>query len=234
MKYAAPTAAAALVAAELPQAMHAFPLVFLPQGDGFMPAALLGLRPQENLFVSSEGRWLAGYVPAALRAHPFAFVQASDGQRVLCIDEDSGLIAQGAEGEAFFAPDGQPAKALMDVLEALRLMDGGRPLLEKSCAELKAQGLIQTWDLHWRSAEGEQKVNGIFKIDEAAMQKVSDEDFLKLRHSGALPLAYCQLLSMHKAETLARLAQSRVPAAAKPSSQDDLAFLSKEGVLRFN
>jgi hypothetical protein len=197
-----------------------------------MPAALLGLRPQESLLVSPEGRWLAGYVPAALRAYPFAFVQAPDGQRVLCIDEDSGLVTQGPEGEAFFT-DGQPSKALMEVLEALRLMDGGRPLLEQACAELKAQGLIQPWDLRWRNADGEQSVGGVFRVDEAAMQKVSDEDFLKLRRSGALPLAYAQLLSLHKAEVLVRLAQSRAP-AAKSSGQDDLAFLSKEGVLRFN
>lgn len=235
MRHAAQTAAAALVASELPHAMHAFPLVFLPQGDGFIPAALLGLRPQESLLVSPEGRWQAGYIPAALRVYPFAFVQAPDGQRVLCVDEDSGLVTQGAEGEAFFTAEGQPSKALTEVLEALRVMDGGRPLLEKSCAELTAQGLIQPWDLRWRAADGsEQRIEGVFRIDEAAMQKVSDEAFLRLRHSGALPLAYAQLLSMHRAEVLVRLAQSRAPAVKPSSGQDDLAFLSREGVLRFD
>jgi hypothetical protein len=237
MAFAATTPAAVLVAAELPQAMLAFPLVFLPVGDGFLPAALLGLHPQQSLMVGPDGRWQARYVPAALRVHPFAFVQSPDGQqRVLCIDEDSGLLTDGPEGEPFFEPDGQqPSKALREVLDMLQQMDAGRALLHKSCAELKAQNLIQPWNLRWRTSDGEHGTPGLYRIDEAALQKVPDEDFLKLRHSGALPLAYSQLLSMHNAESLVRFAQARAQAAPKPTTtgQDDLAFLSKEGVLRF-
>lgn len=239
MAFAAKTPAAVLVAAELPQAMLAFPLVFLPVGESFVPAALLGLQPNENLMVGPDGRWQARYIPAALRVHPFAFVQSSDGQRVLCVDEDSGLVTNGPDGEAFFEADGkQPSKALGEVLALLQQMDGGRALLEKACAELKAQNLIQPWNIRWRAPDGDRAVPGLYKIDEAALQQVSDADFLKLRHAGALPLAYSQLLSMHNVEGLVRLAMARAQAASAPapsasSGQDDLAFLSKEGVLRF-
>lgn len=237
MVFAAHTPAAALSASELAAAALAFPMAFLPEGEGFTPVALLGLRPQENLFVAPDGRWLGRHLPAALRAHPFAFVQTADGQqRVLCVDQDSGLVTQAdastaQEGAPFFDDEGQPAQALREVLEMLRQMDAGRGHLQRATEELRAQSLIQPWPLQWQDARGAtQSTGGLHRIDEAALQKVSDEAFLRLRHAGALPLAYAQLLSMHNIGTLAQLAAMRTP---KPSGQDDLSFLSKDGVLHF-
>ncbi len=38
-----------------------------------MPAVLLGIRDQENLYVDDNGAWNAKYIPAFVRRYPFVF-----------------------------------------------------------------------------------------------------------------------------------------------------------------
>ena len=70
--FAAKEALTPLVAQELPRAVLHLPIAFVRQDEQFMPAAMLGIQPGQNLFVAPDGRWLCGYTPAAYRAHPFA------------------------------------------------------------------------------------------------------------------------------------------------------------------
>jgi hypothetical protein len=57
--------------------------------------------------------------------------------------------------------------------------------------------------------QGEQSVsvNGLYRIDEAALNALGNKAFLALRRSGALPVAYAQLLSMNQMGVLQRLLQ---------------------------
>jgi len=107
-----------LVVAELAQAVPAMPLGFVQSGKGFQLVAVTSLQPGGNLFVAPDGRWLGAYVPAALRGYPFRLVKPQDrADSVLCIDEASGLVVEGGQGETFFDEDGRPSKALRDALE---------------------------------------------------------------------------------------------------------------------
>src|SRR5690242_6811152 len=85
-QFAAKDTLVALTAAEVPNAVLSLPIAFVLQGDRYVPAAVLGLHPEQNLFVAANGQWLQGtYVPAALRCRPFALAQGQQGQ-VLCVD----------------------------------------------------------------------------------------------------------------------------------------------------
>ena len=59
--FAALDAVAPLVVQELPKACMTLPIAFIQQGEAFVPAAVQGLQPGQNLFVSPDGRWIGPY-----------------------------------------------------------------------------------------------------------------------------------------------------------------------------
>ena len=108
-----------LVAAELPKAVTAFPIAFIQQNNAFFPVALLSLEQGKNLFVAANGQWVGAYVPSALRSYPFKLARTENTQLVLCIDQDSGLVTDGPEGESFFDETGSPSEQVKAVLDFL-------------------------------------------------------------------------------------------------------------------
>jgi hypothetical protein len=72
--------------------------------------ALQGLENGKNLFVAPDGRWLGGYIPAALRGYPFKVLQdnSEPPRHFLCFDEESDLLVDATEpnSQPFFKEDG--------------------------------------------------------------------------------------------------------------------------------
>ncbi|NKN32889.1 SapC family protein [Marichromatium bheemlicum] len=217
--FAGASALVDVVAAELPKAVLSLPLAFVRQGDAFTLNAVLGLAPGRNLCVTREGRWVGGgYVPAALRGYPFRLAHVEGDQLVLCIDEDSGLLTEGEEGEALFDEAGEPAAAITKVLEFLQQVEANRQVTVRACAALAEAGLIVPWAIKLQGEEGEREIEGLFRVDEAALNQLDAETLGGLRASGALSMAYCQLLSMQHLHRLGQLAKAhaqRDEAAAK-------------------
>jgi hypothetical protein len=197
-----------LVAAEMARAALAFPIGFLISGEGFMPTALLSLDGARNLFVAADGRWLGRYVPAVLRGYPFALLANTEDNRVLCIDEASCLSLENASGEPFFDEAGEVAEPTRKVLRFLTAMEAHRAATAKACVTLTEAGVIVPWDITLKTSAGAQKISGLHKIDEAALTALSVESFETLRQAGAVPLAYCQILSMQHLPALGRLADA--------------------------
>ena len=68
-----------------------------------MPVAVLGVRDQENRYVTTEGRWEAKYIPAFIRRYPFVFSSGADNSKfTLCIDEDFTGCNQKGLGQQLF------------------------------------------------------------------------------------------------------------------------------------
>lgn len=234
--FAAHDAVAPLVAQELPRACMHLPIGFLKTENGYQLVAVLGLQPGKNLWVSPDGRWLAGYVPAAYRGYPFALANTEDGQRVLCVREDSGLVNDD-EGELFFDEEGQPAKPIQDVLDFLQQVTANAQVTAQLCGVLEEHGLISPWNVQVKSADGEKKVEGLFRVDEAALNALPAEALAAVRDRGAMPLVYCQLLSMQHLHQLGRLAAhwESVESLVQPESGElDLEFLSDSENIRFS
>ncbi|MBU1307498.1 MAG: SapC family protein [Alphaproteobacteria bacterium] len=225
--FAATDALAPLVLAELPKATMALPIAFIVQNGRFVPAALMGLQPGENLMVSITGQWLGRYIPAAYRSYPFQLLEAEDGQHVMCIDEASGLISDGATGERFFEEDGQPSKAISEILTFLQQTHVSKQATEAPTAALQKFELIRPWPLTIQSASGERRFDGLFQIDESVLNTLPAEALGELRDAGALVVAYCQLLSMQNLGELANLAKARSAAASTDSNHG--AELRSEG-----
>ena len=240
-RFAASHAVIPLTVLELPRAAMSLPIGFIAQGEEFVPVAVMGLKPGENLLVAPDGRWIGAYVPAALRAYPFALVLAEGDKEVLCIDEASGLVVDGPDGELFFDESDAPSSAIAQVMAFLQQVSGSWRATRAICACLKAHGLIQPWPMLIQAEADERRFDGLWRIDEAALNALPGEAFLEVRAAGGLPLAYSQLLSMQHMQLLGQLASARLGAAAAmsklpvtPAGELDLEFLNANEPIDFS
>ncbi|OWW18997.1 SapC family protein [Noviherbaspirillum denitrificans] len=236
--FAAKDLIAPLVMQEIPRALMHLPIGFVRQGDRYQPVAVLGFETGENLFVAQDGRWLAGYIPAAYRGYPFQLATTPDGEKVLVVDEESGLVND-VQGEPFFDSNGNPAKSVTEVLGFLMQVHANKEATDRVCGILAEQHLIQPWPITVQEGAGERKIEGLYCIDEAALNALPLESLEIVRRAGALPLAYCQLLSMQHLHSFSKLAEARAKTASAFNStigidELDLAFLNDGDTIRFS
>ena len=212
--FAATTALAPLAAAEVGKAALALPLAFIEQEGGWTLAAVLSLLPGQNLFVGQTGNWLAAYVPAVFRAYPFRMGWNESAEPVLCVDEASGLLVEGNDGEAFFEETGEPSASVQQVWRFLQETAKSEAVLANAGGQLHATGVIEPWPIAIQSDTGTQQVTGLSRINEAALNGLEDEAFGQLRRAGVVGVAYAQLLSMSHLGSLGELARARAQAEA--------------------
>lgn len=232
-----------LVAAEIPKAMLSLPIAFIAQGEAFVPAAVLSLLPGKDLFVAQSGSWAGDYIPAAFRSYPFCLANTADGQKVLCVDEDKVLASDSAAGQVFFNDDGTLNKAVQDILNFLNQVEQSRKLTAIACAALHKHQLLRPWPITLKTDTGEQVINGLFQVDEAALNQLPADALLEIRNAGALPIAYCQLLSTQHLALLGKMIEAHGKAATQAQSalqqlaangELDIEFLNKSETFNFS
>ncbi len=217
--FASSLATVPVVAAELPSLVPAMPLGFVRNGTTYDLVAICSLHPSTNLFVAPDGRWLGSYVPALLRSHPFRLAKIPGQENsILCIDEESGAIA--SQGIPFFDASGEPSREIREMLNMLTQIERSGIATQAAIAALDSAGLIQPWPLKLRqNGLGDTAVEGLYRVDEPALNALSEEAFLKLRGNGAFAIAYAQLLSMHQLGLLQRLDQVQAELKAQAEAQ---------------
>jgi hypothetical protein len=198
---------APVVVQEFIGASQEFPIVFIKDAEtgGFNAVALLGLKPNSNLFYGKNS-WKASYVPQALTLYPFMIHQDENSDNaILCFDEDSPLVNE-TTGEALFDESGTQnewltakGEAVVDYIEKSKVTQNFIKLL--LAKELLAP---QTLNLKLKGEE-EYTLGGLYVIDEKKLNALSDEDFIELRKTGALPAVYATLMSMQRINQLARM-----------------------------
>lgn len=235
---------AALVAQEAHKAAMCLPLAWVPAGEGFALVAVQGVVPGHNALVLPDGRWRAPYVPAAYRSHPFRLAQNEQGQTVLCVAHGSGLLSD-TQGEALFEIDGQPSESVHKVLQFLQQVAADTARTQQISAVLQAHGLLVPWPVTLQTATGAQQVQGLYQVDEAKLNALDGEALQALQRSGAMAVAYCQLLSKQHLQQIAQwtgeylAAQAAVAPAAtslptNAKGELDLEFLNQGGTLSFS
>jgi hypothetical protein len=239
--FAATQALIPLVGLEFSAAAVAMPIAFVEHSGRYVPVAVLSPVQGRNLFIAPSGQWLGLYVPAALRSYPFRLgrIDSSD-QVTLCIDEDSGWVVDAsadASAPRFFEEDGSPSAAAKATLEFLRQVEQSRSQTDAAVAALAEARLLQPWPLTVTLGKQQVTANGLYRVDEVALNAVSEETFLKLRNASALVLAYAQLISTHTTAALGQMAmlQQQLAQHAKPLPAASSLFPTDDGgTIRFN
>ena len=168
----------------------------------------------ENWCVAPDGRWLAGYIPAVLRAAPFRLIRSDDpeGRSVLCVDELSPLLARTQASESdrmlpLFNTDGSLSDFTRSQLDFIAKVTSNHLATKDILQKIAQENILIPWSASVVRGGQNLEMQNLQVVDENALNALSDEGFLRLRRAGALPLIYSHLLSLSQVENLQRLAR---------------------------
>lgn len=204
-----------LTGAEFPAAARELPIAFVPVGRGadgkpqVNPVVLTGLRERENLLVTADGRWDAGFLPAFLRRYPFAYVRTESERFSLAVD-----IAwpgfNDSEGQPLLTEQHEPSPFLAEMMKFLDAFEEESARTRRVCERLVELDLLRGGEINGQTADGQPvQASGFFMIDEAKLRALPDEAVLELHRSGVLALIHAHLVSMGHIEGLARRLNAR-------------------------
>lgn len=214
--YAARTNSVPLLAGEFVDCAREYPIVFARGNEGPLPAALLGLRENENLYVDAAGKWDARYVPAFVRRYPFVPGKGPQGELLVCIDEASPCFGP-SEGEALFA-DGKPTSQLEHAIKFLTEFHQAAAVTELLGRRLEELGLLRQADSLTQLNDGSQfRLNGLSVVDEVKLRALDRDVVHELFANGSLAVIYAHLLSLGNLGLLAdRLSRRTAGKLATP------------------
>jgi hypothetical protein len=204
-----------LMAVEFPQAAAEYAIVFAGADEEYLPAVILGVRGDENLFVDHSGTWAASYVPAFVRRYPFVFSR-SGGQFVLCIDEAFGGFNQEGRGPRLFDEDGKPSGYVDGMLKFLQEYQAQFLRTQKFCARLRELDLLEPMQAQMTTDAGRKlSLSGFMAVNRTKLKDLPAETLAELVKLDELELIYLHLHSMRNFDRLReRLAQAEAAQAA--------------------
>jgi hypothetical protein len=202
-----------LMAVEMPQAAREYPIVFAGSGEQIMPAVILGLRGNENLYLKADGRWDADYTPAFVRRYPFVFSSAENGAKfTLCIDESFSGFNQAGKGARLFDDEGKASVYVENVLKFLQEYQNQFRVTQAFCKHVSSLGLLEPMQAEVTLASGEKSsLAGFMAVNRDKLKALSGEQFAALAKTDELELLYLHVQSLRNFERL----KNRLAAVAK-------------------
>ncbi|RME68360.1 MAG: hypothetical protein D6782_01240 [Alphaproteobacteria bacterium] len=203
-----------LVLEEFAPATADYPIVAVKDSDdgSFRAAALFGFAVGENYY-RTPAAWQATYVPLNIRRYPFVVGIGNDGEGngegegpLLCIDEASALVGDGAEGDALFDESGSESQTLTAARQMMARLWTGHRQTAAFLNMLLAQRLLAPLDIDLGFRDGSSRtVSGLYGIDEENLRGLDNAALHTLaRNDWLLPL-YAMLISRHQFNRLAQL-----------------------------
>ena len=207
-----------LMAVEFPHAESEYAIVFA--GDtALMPAVILGVRGNENLFLAKDETWEAKYIPAFVRRFPFVFsTSADEKQLILCVDEAFAGFNREGRGERLFADDGKPSPYVDNVLKFLQEYQAQFRRTQAFCAKLRELDILEPMQAQVELASGERvSLRGFQAVSRAKLKALPAEKLAELAQTDELELLYLHLQSMRNFRGLRdRLAVTEGGKASEP------------------
>jgi hypothetical protein len=187
-----------LMAVEFLRAAAEYAIVFTQAGEEVLPAVVLGVRGDENLYLAPDRQWQAEYVPAFVRRYPFVFTRSDDGKTLtLCIDETHPGVNRAGRGERLFGDDGKPTPYVERVLKFLqdyqaqyeRTRQFGRRIRELDLLE-PMQAQVTT------PAGGKLSLSGFLSVRREKLRQLEGEALALLARTDELELLFLQMHSL--------------------------------------
>jgi hypothetical protein len=187
-----------LMAVEFASAAPEYAIVFAGTGDVVMPAAILGMRGDENLYVTKEGGWQARYIPAFLRRYPFVFSSPDDGKTfTLCIDEKFPGFNQEGRGQRLFDEERKPSPYVDNVLKFLQQYQVEFRRTQAFCKKLKDLNLLEPMQAQISFDSGEKMfLTGFSAVNRARLKTLPAATLADLAQTDELELVYIHMNSM--------------------------------------
>jgi hypothetical protein len=196
--FAASVNAVPLMAVEVQPAAAEFAIVFAQVGADILPAAVLGVRGEQNLYLTADAQWRAKYVPAFIRRYPFVFASSADQQTLtLCIDETCPGFNREGRGQKLFSDDGKPSPYVEHVLKFLQEYQVHFERTLRFCRQLKELDLLEPMQATVTTPTGiTQSLGGFLGVKRERLRALSGEALSTLARTDELELCYLHLHSL--------------------------------------
>jgi hypothetical protein len=183
-----------------------------------MPAAILGVRPAQNLFVDDQGQWSARYVPAFVRRYPFVFSSNDEGRNfTLCIDESFAGFNQEGRGQRLFDDEKKASAYTQKVLNFLRQYQLEYQRTQRFSRKLEELGLLQPMQAQITVGDADRmSLSGFLAVDREKLKALDKEKLAELMQGDELELVYLHLQSLRN---FSRIPEKLAGDAAKPQAQ---------------
>ena len=217
--FARETNAMPLVGPEFPMAAIDYAIVFTDTNEGIVPAVILGVRNNENLYVDADGKWNAGYVPAFARRYPFAFGTDDKAENFTVMIDPSfpGFNTEG-KGERLFNQDGSNAPFLETTVNFLREYQG---MFVRTLAFGKRLGELGVLDPVEANlplpSDPERKLTGFKIINRDRLKALPNKAIADLLREDELDLIVLHLFSLRN---LGRLQEKLAPTPDRVAQAD--------------
>jgi hypothetical protein len=187
-----------LMAVEFPEAASEYAIVFAGSAENIMPAVILGLRRDENLFVGNDSSWGARYKPAFVRRYPFVFSTTPDGERfVLCIDEAFSGFNREGRGQKLFDGDKKPTPYVDNILKFLQEYQVQFLRTQAVCQKIRELDLLEPMRAQVELRTGEKlSLGGFMAVNRAKLKALPGDKLAELAKTDELELLYLHLQSM--------------------------------------
>lgn len=187
-----------ITAIEFPNVAREYAIVFAGQNETIFPVAVLGVRPEENMYLSSDNTIAAKYLPAFLRRYPFVYATGDNGTTLtLCIDETFSGCNKANIGERLFDANGEQTLYLKNVLGFLNEYQVHFNRTTLFCKRLTELGLLEPMQAHIKPAKGSTvKVTGFSTISKKRLKTLTSEQLQQLLKTDELELIYLHLQSL--------------------------------------
>ncbi len=193
---------------ELTQAQADYPIVLIKdaQTGQFHLVALVGLKPNENLF-NKAGSWQAEYIPMQLQGYPLALTQAAENndQQIVAIDLDAASVSD-TQGTELFTVDGQQSALLADKIELMSKFNAQVSATQHFTKLLVSNELVSPQALTVKTNQGEEvNLTGLYIVDESKLNALSSDKFDELKKDNLLAPIYACIFSLQRISRLISL-----------------------------
>jgi hypothetical protein len=189
---------------ELSEVALDFP-VYLMKNDEtgkFSLYALMGLEPDENLYLQGE-RWAASYLPLHMRRTPFLLTPTDEEKRTtedneakIAIDMDSKRISE-SKGQAIFNENGSKTPYLESIIKVLSVLVMGIESTEAFISLLVEHDLIESTQINMTFVNGEKRsLQGLYIINADKLDGLKGEVLQEFHSRGFLQASYMMVASM--------------------------------------
>jgi hypothetical protein len=208
------------MAVEFLRAATEYAIVFAATGEDVLPAVVLGVRPEQNLYLSPDAHWQAKYIPAFIRRYPFVFSASDDRQTLtLCIDEAHPGLNREGRGQPLFGDD---AKASAYTAQMLKFLQQYQVHFERTrvfCQRLKELGLLEPMQAQVVTPAGEKlSLGGFMAVSRTKLRALDAQALAALARTDELELLYLHLYSMRNfSEVTDRLVGAHAPNTSEPA-----------------
>ncbi|HEY0941182.1 MAG TPA: SapC family protein [Steroidobacter sp.] len=178
------------------------------QSGEFQSIALLGLQPDENLFLE-DGAWQAAYIPGIVARGPFLIgFQNQDvngelrREPVIHVDLDNPRISR-SEGEPVFLPQGGNTRYLERIGNILQGIHQGLAVSKAMFEAFTAHELIEPVNVEVKfNAEEQFDLRGLYTISEEKLRRLDGDALYRLNSAGFLQGAFLVIASLNNMKKL--------------------------------